>query len=138
MGKDQKPQFEALKAKWYKKLQKSGFDDIENDYGELKTYSGSKLGDASNVLVKVQARQEYYRLAGHFLHDYKFESKLHRLIWELHSTGVAGKPIAKILRAKRFKTNYITVFQVINDLKAKMLKMYAWESAGTDDEDFLD
>ena len=56
--------FQKLQAQWYDKLKKTGFEDAEQSNGALKCWSATKFKDTS----RVKAKEEYFRLAGHFLH----------------------------------------------------------------------
>ena len=105
----------ALIAKWYKKAKQSGFEDIEDEKGMLKSWTGTGLpgfSTASNrtgkrhgnyeegsdlnkgrdpwygqSLLNKQSTVEYYRLARQYLHEKTFKSPLHKTIWELHAEG---------------------------------------------------
>ncbi len=132
-------EFQALQAEWDKKLEESGFDDKEQRDGRLKSWSLKyKNSDPSMC----QAKQEYYRAAGHFLHEYEFEYPVERRIWELHSQGVSRPPIVQILRdeglwfdkqrqggrkmqhkkRKDSRPNSFGVQQVIESIREKMFK----------------
>jgi hypothetical protein len=90
--------FQALKLEWYAKLRESGFEDIEQLDGRLKSWSQPKKGSfSSQIQTKQQGRQEYYRLAGWFLHENEFDGQLSRDIWEMHSMGCGPKKIYKEL-----------------------------------------
>lgn len=114
--------FKTLKAKWDKKLAKSGFQDIEQEDENLKMWAARPFRDIEPV--QAEAVAEYYRLAGHFFHEYKFESDLERDIWEMHSQGMPLRTIAALLKIKKVKINKDKVNMVVRDLKAKMLELY--------------
>lgn len=101
MDKNSK-EFLALKRKWYAKLDKEGFKDIENEAGLLKKWSSYWLR-SKHTSATFDAKQEYYRLAGQFLHDYQFGSALDRIIWEMHSEGDSVRGIAVALKKRGFK-----------------------------------
>ncbi len=83
--------FKELNAKWREKLENSGFEDIEREDERLHNYS-DHLGE--NVEYN-QSKEEYYRLAGHFLHDHKFTNDAEKRVWELHSMGWGSRRIAR-------------------------------------------
>lgn len=116
-------EFKALKAKWDKKLVDSGFEDIEQEDGNLKFWAAHSYIKRHDQ-IKIEAKEEYYRLAGHFLFDYKFETLKEKEIWQLHSEGVPFRDISIILNKKNVKTNKDSVNKVVAQLMAKMLELY--------------
>ena len=93
--------FKDLQNSWYKKLEKLGFQDIEQSDGNLKRWHGQDFKAIHATAFEYKA--EYYRAAGYFLNHYQFASKREKLIWELHSQGVSNRDIAKILKKKGVK-----------------------------------
>ncbi len=65
-------------------------------------------------------KEEYYRMAGHFLHDHKFESTSDKIIWRLHSEGVSIVDIVYYLKSKKFKTYKRKVHETIQKLAEEM------------------
>lgn len=118
-----KPDYDKLKKKWYAKLAKEGFKDIESDEDSLKTYSNifAQKHSPEQTLAKI----EYYRMAEHFLNEYKFASKLDQIIWEYHSNGISMRNIAKLLKQARVaRTNRTDVWKLVKRLRFKMYEMY--------------
>jgi hypothetical protein len=104
--------FKKLQDRWTKKLEDSGFVDIEQPEhfksgvpdGALKTWVGRKYSKPSAPDIEtLQEREEYYRLAGQFLWSHKFSSGAERLIWELHSNGKSIRNIVKELKTKNHR-----------------------------------
>ncbi len=69
-----------------------GFEDIENDKNEIKRFetvrwnrNASHTAEEKEMLWGIKA--EYYRMAGHFLHDHEFETSIDKKIWSLHAVG---------------------------------------------------
>lgn len=85
-------QFQALQKKWYSKLSRSGFEDIEDSEGRLIRWSNK----ATTVYRDSQA--EYYRWAAQCIHDQKFPSRIDKKIWTLHASGMTEVAIAKEMR----------------------------------------
>lgn len=80
--------FKSLKEKWYKKLEKSGFEDIEDNSLEeplIKDWHSRRFKKWPKEVFDF--RLKYYADARSLLHTYAFESELHKRIWELHSEG---------------------------------------------------
>jgi len=115
------PEFKNLRSKWAKKLEKSGFDDAEQEDGNLKDWSAGFLRKRISSLYN-ESKQEYYRLAGQFLHEHKFEDKLERRIWELHQEGKSLNYILAYLKKKKVKTYRQKIHKVIQKLAAVMLE----------------
>lgn len=126
-------EFEKIQAEWDKKLKESGFVDQEQRDGRLKSWSNKyKTGDP----VRYQAKEEYYRAAGQFLYDHKFERPVERRIWELHSQGMARLNIVKALRAEKVwyrhkrkdsRPNSFGVQKVIESLRDLMISKIEYD-----------
>lgn len=126
--------FKKLNAKWAKKLKESGFEDIEQDETHLNFWNGSRLATLYTD-EQFQARQEYYRIAGQFLHEYKFDSDLDRTIWEMHANGSSIRNITTYLKAKKIKIYTTKVFETIQELTKEMkLKYKVGTTNGTRNE----
>lgn len=131
-----KRHFQALQKVWARKLEKAGFEDIENPEffpsgnpdGSIKNWASSDLlRQAKSNPVLYESKGEYYRLAGQFLHEYQFANKTEKLIFELHSEGDSIVTIVGILGSKRIrrfsgrKVCINNVFRTIKRLTGIML-----------------
>lgn len=127
-------EFQKLNKKWQRKLEKSGFEDIEQPDGNLKKWSAS-YARIRYKKTSAAAKETYYRYAGQFNYDYTFINPVDRLIWQYHSEGVSIRDIAKILRKKRFplKTEK-AINQIIKKLAEKMKQHYNLTGSGTSDD----
>lgn len=118
----------ALKGKWYEKLKKVEFEDIERDEDTIKAYSSDtfRRRNVDNQAGGWQVKAEYYYMATQFLNEYKFNTKMEQIIWEYHAEGIGAEDIAKTLKSMDFKkyTNKIAVTNIIKRLKNKMFDMY--------------
>lgn len=114
-------EFLALKKKWDKKLKSDGFEDIEQDDGNLKLWSSHFFKARFNETL-FGAKEEYYRLAGQFLHEHIFKEQKTKLIWQLHSEGISIRDIVKALKKRGFKAYKNAVHRVVQDLTEQMLK----------------
>lgn len=119
MAKLNKPEFDKLQAEWDKKLAESGFEDAEQRDGNLKLWS-SMLFKVHHNPTLYQAKEEYYRLAGQFLHDHKFVDDTERAIWELHAEGTSMRDIVMTLKPKGHKVYKWKVQQIIRRLSEEM------------------
>ncbi len=120
--------YEDQRELWYKKLSKSGFNDIETNEFNLKSNS--------NIFTKKSkkyqngghdAKYEYFYMARQFLNDYEFESKRQEIIWEYHSEAISITDIRDTLQKAKVipKTfDHNKVWAVIKELKKIMLEMY--------------
>ncbi len=121
-----KAESEALRALWYKKLQAEGFEDIEQDEDNLKSWSSQFTRTRSRL--SQEARQDYYVLADKFLNEYKFENKVHKAIWEYHCAGVSIRNIVRAMKDNDVVCADKSTFgRLIKDLRDTMKKMYMSE-----------
>lgn len=115
--------YKKLKAIWYKKLQKQGFKDIENESGYLKTWS-SYFGE-KRVNDRRELREPYYDMATIFLNEYEFKTNLDKIIWGHHARGEDIRSIAIIVtKARHKKISFQNVFVIVKRLAVEMKKMY--------------
>jgi hypothetical protein len=121
MGRQQDKEFQKLKKLWYKKAEKSGFVDIEQDEYNLKIWTGHRI-KAKYTPDSYLAKQEYFIMAGQFLYEHDFDSKLERTVWAYHAEGKSVPEILKELRKKRVKVTPDPLHRMIQRLSAEMLK----------------
>lgn len=127
--------FKDLKNLWYKKLKKSGFVEIENTNSEeeylnrwdsswfmnrqsnWRKVSAQPMDSGSQKSMFIQAKMEYFYMAGHFLTEYRFDSPRDKEIWKLHSEGMHHVEIAKITKVPKNR-----VGETVRRLAQEMLK----------------
>ncbi len=116
-------QLKKLQNKWYDKLEKSGFEDIEERHSPkefLKRWAGQWFKRRTHV-HNFEAKQEYFYQCGHFLTTHDFDTETERKVWQMHSEGLSLREIA---RSMRWKSHH-KVRLVINKLKQEMADGYA-------------
>lgn len=113
--------FKDLQSKWYDKLKRGGFKDIEQEDGNIKTWSGH-VYRYCKTQDQIDIKTDYYRLAGQFLHEYKFQTPTEKFLWKNHSEGVSLRSIARLLAKKGIKTNKDALNAVLKKLVDKMKK----------------
>ncbi len=110
--------YKELKAIWYKKLEKSGFEDIESDEDHLKSWTADRV---KKHIHTWREREQYYYMATEFLDTYKFETPLEKTIWEYHANGISVRDIVILLSKVRIKTNrdavWLTIRRLVNRMK---------------------
>ena len=111
-----------LQDKWYTKLKKDGFEDIESDEDNLKVWSSVLF--ARHSIEQIQAKQAYYTMATNFLEDYKFKTRREEIIWTYHSEGISYRDISKLLKRVRVKLSHTAVQNIVHKLQAAMYLMY--------------
>jgi len=117
-----------LTAQWYKKLKDSGFEDIEQDEAHLKRWSRSFMVEQRTAYAsgsKANVKEEYYRLAGQFNHEHKFECEVDRIIWEYHADGIAYRKI--VIRLKNdhgIRKASTQVQNTVERLRKEMKSLY--------------
>lgn len=101
MNKPKKTEYEHLKEIWYKKLEDSGFKDIE--YGADFSGSSTPRSAAWNDPDLRQVLQDYYCMAYYFLNEYKFDRELDKVMWEYHAEGLTIREIVRLLKQVKIK-----------------------------------
>ncbi len=121
--------FKALEDLWYAKLKKSGFEDIETPGDRLKWSTAQAVARAKNQGKPdlYESKEEYYRMAGHFLHDHVFEGKAEKYVWEYHAVGKSMRDISKLLKKSRIYMATTQVKETIHRLRDIMFKRYRGE-----------
>ena len=123
MDKNSK-EFKELKAKWYKKLEEKGFNDIEQDEEHLKAWHSHYFRERYSP-SRFEAKQEYYRAASKFFHDYKFENPTDKSIWRLHVEGLSSRDIAAYRQKNCVRPwSFPAVAAIIKRLSKEMRKHY--------------
>lgn len=131
------PKFKKLQKEWYEKLKKEGFDNIERKDGSVRGLGSSRNSPGNpghnkgyhwhEREVYNKSKEEYFRLAGHFLYEHKFSSKLERYIWELHANGLGVRSIVSTLHELKNPINSgqkDKIHKIIVELTKKMKEMY--------------
>jgi hypothetical protein len=121
-------------AYWYGRLKEEGFKDIEDprtrtlkswssqiDFEAMpkKARSGEKPYGPYTSLAWKQSQEMYYRMAGFFMNEHKFEGSLDKKIWYKHTEGRTQRSIGDELGLTVKQVKY-----VLDRLKAIMFKEY--------------
>lgn len=119
--------FIELQAEWYEKLEKSGFEDIEDTTSPnefLKRWDSSYFKTQSRA-AEFHSKREYFDLACSYretkMQGFKyilFGKQLDRAVWELHAEGLSLREIAK-----EVGKNKTIVHNIVKELSKKMLKL---------------
>lgn len=121
-------EFLELQAKWYEKLKKDKFNDIERNETTLHlSHAGyfSDLRKNPNHPDVIEAKQNYYRLAGQFTHEHKFKSRRQKRIWQLHADGKSVRQIAEILKKQGvLESKKSAVFDAIKAVESEMINKW--------------
>jgi len=136
VSQNQATELKKLQKIWYARLKKKGFEDIERNETELKVYSENIIKNAArgrkniNHEIWCQSKTEYFRMAEHFLNENKFENKILKYIWDLHSQGVSARNISKKLKSLKIKKDKTTVHRIVQNLAKQMFEKYGVSSRG--------
>lgn len=107
MNPSKNKELKKLTKLWYKKLEKEGFQEIEQADGNLKVWHSHKfLRTSDGSVFSAPAKEEYFRSAGHFLHDHVFSNEAEKDIWKLHCEGLSIREIAKVFKSKKNEKEY--------------------------------
>jgi hypothetical protein len=104
-------EFKELEAKWYTKLARKGFEDIEDTSKAsrpLKSWDSNryKAYTRSSTHLQIEALISYFNNARMLLISYNFKKPLHRRIWDFHCTGATTREIAKELKVSQYLVWY--------------------------------
>lgn len=118
--------FKVLQDLWYLKLKQSGFDDIEQDDSHLKWSPRQLMTRKKNRdrAVFYESKEEYYRMAGHFLYDNVFKNTTQKIVWEQHAQGKTMREISLLLKNEGIVMHTTQVKETIHVLRAQMLSRY--------------
>jgi hypothetical protein len=116
--------FKALQKAWYQTLKTKGFQDLETEDGVLMSWAATIFRVMKRDPLMATQKQEYYRLAGLFLHDYTFRNETEKYIWQLHSEGKSARLIVDALRRRGYKTYRTRVATLISELAKIMIRKY--------------
>lgn len=114
--------FKKLQEKWYDKLDREGFKDVETNVDGklfLREFHSSYFQRKYSPL-RFRFKQQYYQNATRFTHIYEFTSDRDRLMWIAHADGVSVRKIAS-----KFKVKIWVAHQTINKLATIMKKLFA-------------
>jgi hypothetical protein len=135
-------EFKKLQDKWYKKLDKSGFEDIERRDGRIKretihelnkllystkhTNKSSKSDELNTqtTIEKFEDKRTYFTLAEHFLHEHTFADELEKTIWSFHVEGYSARETVKELKARGIKISRTPTLLKLQSVRQKMLDKY--------------
>ncbi len=112
----QKKQLKKLQALWAKKLERSGFFDIERANGTLKNHDAYRVREMNANHDVMAARQRYYELARQFYHANTFETSREKRVWHMHSEGESTYTIAG-----ETKSSQSDIDRIVRRLAKKML-----------------
>lgn len=90
-------EFKKLQKKWYKKLEKSGFEEAEDvdSVEEFMLRWHDKDIKAKGTWDQLVARAAYYQTAEAHALDGHFDTALDKRIWTLHAQGLTVREIAQ-------------------------------------------
>ncbi len=112
--------FKKLQKQWYSKLKDDGFQDIEQDEDNLIQWH-SKLFVKTRRDIVTDSKEEYYRLAGHFLYDFKFKTRLEKTIWKYHAEGMSIQKITDLLKDEGYKVYRSGIHKILQRLTNLMV-----------------
>lgn len=110
----QTKQFKKLFQTWNRRLERSGFEDVE-DFKQpeplLRRWTNTRMSHFTQD--EVEDLKVYFARAREVLLTHKFKNKQERRIWELHSEGFFDKEIARELKITRHRA--VTTVRRIKD-----------------------
>ncbi len=117
--------FQDLQAKWYKKLGKSGFEDLEWDQpgGQNSAYLKKPLSRVINNYN--EETLEHYRRCGIYLNSINWRGRLlDRYIFQCYTNGKSYRSIIKLIIKRRgFRKKPYSVFFIYSRVNAILDEM---------------
>lgn len=104
----QTPEFKILFHEWNQTLKDSGFEDAEDfsfSEPQLKSWHNFKFKNTTEEEIKQAA--VYDSMAKTVLHSHRFETPIHRRVWELHIAGKSIRRISAEINQRRFGRDVI-------------------------------
>jgi len=103
-------EFKKLRKEWNRRLKESGFDDIENEKGQLNQYNRRTIAfDNRDALF------DFYTRLDHFIESTRVFPKYHRKILTLYSKGSSSRQIERVIGK-----SHTWICWVINQYKKKV------------------
>lgn len=103
-----KKSFKLLSTEWNKKLEDSGFEDVEF---ELKGDRGLKQRATNSyrqaTKLERETRLEYYCFLGYLAHNTVFQNELEQIVMIRHSEGVSCKEISNEIGRHRHYVEFV-------------------------------
>lgn len=99
-------EFKRLQAEWYARLRDEGFVDIEGGKDGFDVLL-RRRGPKGRPSIEREQQEEFFRLAGLFLHDHEWVDGEERRAWELYCDGKTYPQIAETLEVSWGKAHYL-------------------------------
>lgn len=124
--------FNKLHAEWTRKLRASGFKDIENAKGDIR--SPHHVAQRTASRGRDSGGPEYYRHAGRWLWERVWPSRRDRWMWDLHQQGIGAIDISHQLPACMPARGEEMTKAI---LRRTRIEMGRWLAAGGDDDEAI-
>lgn len=133
-----KSKIRDLTNKWYAKLKKSGFEDIE--FYDSNTGYGQNADYLKNSAAKLASKYrpetaQHYRICSNFAAHYTFPNAKIKFIFSLYAEGVTFREIIKQTKAHKYSWVYkskgkpkLSLFTLHHMLKKYIKLAYEWNS----------
>jgi len=112
------PEFKKLQTKWYARIKKKGFVDIEEGQDE-RIVEPEVFNTETN---QYHHGIEYYELCLRILAEGKFRKEIYKLIFELHTEGKSEREIAGELEKLDAGLTPQAVSEIIKRIKKNFLR----------------
>lgn len=130
----QTKEFQKLKRQWYKKLEQSGFKDLEAHENSEYVVNDVELRRMRALAVD-PSRAEWYRCVARYAHSNLFEKKVHKAIYMLYAEQLSHREIWERLRDDAIYSNEVpSVHTVAHVVRKYDRKLKALIKAGTLDK----
>lgn len=122
----QTKEFKKLKSEWYKKLEQSGFKDIEAHERSEYEVNDTELRRIKALAVD-PSRAEWFQCVAKYSHSDLFERKIHKAIYQLYASQTPQNEISHKLSQDPTYANEslspMTVWRVIRKYDRRLKAM---------------
>lgn len=106
------PRFRALKRDWDLILAETGFDDLEDEYGNLKQRASNAYRGAD--AISREAKLSFFTQVSQHASHTRFPNKLERFIMECLGEGTKQIDIRRKLAERGIRKHRVTIYRIIH------------------------
>lgn len=107
------PKFKALKKKWDRILAETGFEDLEDERGNLKQRASRYEAYGGGDPISRKAKTDFFAQAAQHLSRTRFPNKRDRFIMECYVDGVKQVEIRRTLHARGMGLSRVYMWKII-------------------------
>jgi hypothetical protein len=131
--------FKDLRNKWYAKLNKEGFEDIEINRTDGSSFEYPALRNPGYKWETFEKKYNvhifnHFRACRNFLSHAQFASTFDKQVWQMYTEGVSIRKIAQHFCQNGQQLSAFPIFRKIKELKIQMLLFNKYDPEGLEYE----